>query len=144
MYQVSKNWHQLCLETKLKLKTNKDSYGKTDKNASFVTPESLYVLKWIKLSRNCIQQNINLIFLIFEEQVIFPSSAAHCPFSFFLSLFFLFLLLWQCGNIPRINHTTFFEYFPCDVQLWCATNVMNFLLYYEKIKWHKNLFQEGF
>ena len=28
----------------------------------------------------------------------------------------------------------FFEDFPCDVELWSATNAMKFVFHYEKIK----------
>ena len=49
MYQVSKTCHQLCLKTKLKLKTHlkdtdKNWHDKMDKNVSLVTTERLYVV----------------------------------------------------------------------------------------------------
>ena len=90
---------------------------------------------------------INLIFLSKSDiwrASDFPISSRSLPF-FLLSIFlFLLLLLCQCGSTPRMSHTAFFDYFPCDVECWSATNVMKLVLHCEKIKWCKILFQEGF
>ena len=71
------------------------------------------------------QLNINLI-LLSKCDIWRWSDFSISRRSLFFFLLFVFLLVFllscHCGNIPRMSHTAFFEFFPCDVELWRAVN----------------------
>ena len=81
--------------------------------------------KYIKLMRNCMQLIINLI-LLSKCDIWRWSDFSISRRSLFFFLLFIFLLVFllscHCGNIHRMSHTAFFEFFPCDVELWSAVN----------------------
>ena len=87
---------------------------------------------------------INLVFLPKSDIL----RASDFPISSHLLSFFLLSVPFFSSSFFFANAAayqewaysiTYFEYFPCDVELWSTINALKFVLHYEKMKWIKIL-----